>query len=190
MAARRKLHDMTALSGIFVIVELAGALRDQVVAIQRAHDRRLANLWAPHVTLLGSSGAGPILADTPVDALRAAFAPIAARTPVMDLPFGPPERFPDRDIVALPLDPHGPLRALHEALKLSGVRTHSARYPFTPHCTLTMYPPLTPERERALLTLRAVAPLRIDTLRVVLTREPQPPRLLLELPLGPPRAAP
>lgn len=175
---------MAAPAGIFVIVELTGALAEQVAAIQREHDPRLAALWPPHVTLIGSSGAGPILADTPVDELRTKLGAIAARTPPLTLAFGAPQRFPDRDIISLPLDPHGPLRALHEQLKLAGLRSHQARYPFTPHVTLTMFPPLSREREQRLLAVRVAHPLIVDRLRVLLTREPQPAKLLLELPLS------
>lgn len=174
---------MSAQSGIFVVADLSGPLAEQVAAVQRANDPRLALLWAPHVTLLGSSGCGPILPDTPVPELHAALGPIARRTPPLELRFGPPERFPGRDIVALPLDAHGPLRALHDALRSTDLRTYRARYPFTPHCTLTMYPPLDRARERRLLAFRVSEPFVIDCLRVLLTRPPQPARLLLELPL-------
>jgi 2'-5' RNA ligase len=152
--------------------------------VQRANDPRLALLWRPHITLIGSSGAGPILADTPPDAIRAALGPIGARTSPIELAFGPPERFPGRDIVVLPLDPHGPLRALHEALRASGLRMHRARYPFTPHCTLTMYPPLSRDRERKLLATHLTEPFTLTRLRVVLTRAPQPARPLLDLSLA------
>lgn len=175
---------MTALSGIFVIAELNGSPASWVAGIQRAQDPRLAALWRPHITLIGSSGSGPILADTPVDELRAKLEPIARQTTPIDAAFLPPIRFPGRDIVVLPLDPHGALRALHESMKKSGLRMHQARYPFTPHCTLTMYPPLEREREQRLLALRLEEPFVIDRLRVVLTRDPQPPTPLLELPLG------
>lgn len=177
---------MAEPSGIYVIAELAGELRESVAAVQRAHDPRLAALWPPHVTILGSSGAGPILSDTPPDELRDVFAPVIERSAPLTLRFGAPYRFAGRDIVVLPLDPHGPLRALHEALRASGVRTHQARYPFTPHCSLTMYPPLSREREQQLLSLRFDAPLRVDRLRVVLTRLPQPARLLFDVELGAP----
>jgi len=177
---------MTAQAGIFIVAELGGELCARVAAVQRKHDARLALLWPPHVTIVGSSGVGPILADTQPDDLRAALGPVAARHSPLSLAFGAPERFPGRDIVVLPLDPHGPMRALHEDLAASGLRTYRARYPFTPHCTLTMYPPLSRERERTLVALRFSEPFVIAKLRVLLTRFPQPAKLLLDLPLGQP----
>lgn len=175
---------MTAQAGIFIVAELEGELRARIAATQREHDPRLALLWPPHITIVGSSGVGPLLADTRPDELRAALGPVAARHSPLSLAFGVPERFPGRDIVMLPLDPHGPVRALHEDLGASGLRTYRARYPFTPHCTLTMYPPLSRNRERTLLALRFGEPFVIARLRVLLTRFPQPAKLLLDLPLG------
>ena len=170
--------------GIFVVIELTGVLAADIASVQRKHDPRLAALWPPHVTLIGSSGAGPILADTPIEDLRAALGGVAAHTEPLSLRFEAPLRFADRDLVVLPIEPHGAIRKLYEDLKGSGVRTHQARYPFTPHCTLTMYPPLAREREQRLLAMRFEHPLVIDRLFVYLTRDPQPARRLLELPLG------
>lgn len=175
---------MPNFTGIFVVVELTGALETEIASVQRKHDQRLAAMWPPHVTLIGSSGAGPIFADTPIEDLRAALSGVAARTKPLSLSFGAPQRFAGRDIVVLPLEPHGPLRTLHEDLRGSGVRMHKARYAFTPHCTLTMYPPLSRERAQRLLALRFEHPLVIDQLAVFLTRDPQPAKRLLELPLG------
>jgi 2'-5' RNA ligase len=174
---------MPAPTGIFVVAELTGTLAAAIGGVQREHDRRLAALWPPHVTLIGSSGVGPIVAGVTADELRSTLGVVAARTAPLSLRFGPPYRFLDRDIVVVPLDPHGALRKLHEELKISGIRTHQARYPFTPHVTLTMYPPLTREREQRLLALRFDTPVVIDELRVYLTRDPQPANLLLALPL-------
>lgn len=176
---------MTApLNGIFVTAELDGSLGARIREIQRRWDPRLAKELPPHVTLIGSSGAGPIAPETPVAALKAAIEPIAARTPPLALTFEPPMRFIGREIVVLPLSPHGPLRALHEALKTSGVRCATARWPFTPHCTLNFYATLTPESLGALLAVRERDPWMMTTLRVYHTREGTPPRHLFDAALG------
>lgn len=158
--------------------------------IQLRYDPKLARLTPPHVTLVGSSGVGAIPTDTPVERIRAALAPIAASTAPMQLPFGAPHRFMQTDIISLPLDPHGPLRALHERIARSGLPFKRSRFLFSPHCTLSFYPTLTPQRERELLALRVTAPAIIESLQVYLTRDPQPSSLLFSLPLGGPAATP
>ena len=72
---------------------------------------KLARELPPHVTLIGSSGAGPIAPDTPVEALRAAIEPVTRATPPLDLTFGAPQRFIGREIVVLPFF-FGPSKAL------------------------------------------------------------------------------
>ena len=139
------------MNGIFVIAELDGAIGDRVHALQERFDPKLAKEAPPHVTVIGSSGAGAIAPDTSVVALRAAIHPIAASTSPLVLRFGKPMRFLQREIVCLPLDPHGALRTLHERLRTSGLSFAAARYPFTPHCTLSCYPPITPESLKHML---------------------------------------
>jgi len=172
------------MNGIFVLAELEGEVGRRVHALQERFDPKLAAESPPHVTLIGSSGAGPIFPDTPIATLRAAIEPITAATPPLPLRFGRPARFLQREIVMLPLDPHGELRALHERLAGSGLRTSATRWPFTPHCTLSFYPTLTPERLRSLLALREDEQWTLSALRVYHTRDPQPPTLLFETPLS------
>jgi hypothetical protein len=86
-------------------------------------------------------------------------------------------------IVVLPLDPHGPLRILHDRIATSGLSFQSARFTFSPHCTLSLYPTLTRESERELLAIRINVPAVIDRLIVYHTMDPQPSKKLLELPL-------
>jgi len=174
---------MAASFGIFVLAELPGEAGAAVRAIQEQYDPKLARLTPPHVTLVGSSGVGAIPTDTPVARIRAALEPIAASTAPMRLPLHAPHRFMQTDIISLPLDPNGPLRALHERIARSGLPFKRSRFLFSPHCTLTFYPTLTPKRERELLAMRVTAPAIIDTLQVYLTRDPQPSSLLFSLPL-------
>lgn len=185
MAHSRLLHCgiMAASFGIFVLAELPGEAGEMVRSIQQRYDPKLARLTPPHITLVGSSGVGSIPTDTPVARIRDALEPICATTAPMALPFGKPHRFMQTNIVSLPLDPHGPLRALHERIATSGLPFKPARFLFSPHCTLNFYPTLTPKTERELLALRVEAPARIEALQVYLTRDPQPSTLLFALPL-------
>jgi 2'-5' RNA ligase len=174
---------MAASFGIFVLAELPGEAGAMVREIQQRFDPKLARLTPPHVTLVGSSGVGSMPTDTPVARIRAALEPIAASTAPMELALGLPHRFMQTDIVSLPLDHNGPLRALHERIARSGLPFKQARFRFTPHCTLSFYPTLTSARERELLSLRVNAPAIIERLQVYLTRDPQPSKLLFDIAL-------
>jgi 2'-5' RNA ligase len=170
-------------NGIFITVELTGPVQLQVRDLQRRFDPKLANELPPHITLLGSSGAGPIRADTPVAALRAALEPVGAEWAPLHLFFQPPTRFIGRDLVVLPIDPHGPLRGLHERLKTAGLEYTMARYPFTPHCTLSFYPTLTAVTLRELLAVRIRESFVVDRVGVLHPRAPQAPVHLFDVPL-------
>ncbi|MFL5579536.1 MAG: 2'-5' RNA ligase family protein [Gemmatimonadaceae bacterium] len=170
-------------TGIFVIAELGGPAGERIAEINRRFDPRLAAMRPPHVTLAGSSGAGPLPGSTPVEAIRAALEPVARTTPPLVLPFGRPHRFMQSDVVVLPLDPHGPIRVLHDRIKASGLPWAYPKFTFTPHATLSMFRELSRERAAELLALRVPEPAVIDRLKVFLTRDPQPATLLLELPL-------
>jgi 2'-5' RNA ligase len=170
-------------SGIFIIAEIQGPAAKRIRKVQERFDPRLANEWSPHATLAGSSGMGPIDSRIPIDELRARLEPIAHETPPLLLAFGHPVRFMQTNIVVLPLNPHGPLRALHERIKSSGLRFDPPRFAFTPHVTLSFYPEHGPERLRELLSVRVPEPADIEAIQVYHTRQDKASKKLLELPL-------
>ena len=172
-----------AINGIFIIASIGPEATARIAAIQREFDPKLAATSPPHVTIAGSSGVGPIVPTTTVEELRRALEPIAATTPPLVLPFGPPIRFMQTTIIVLPLDPHGPLRVLHDRIASSGLRFERARFTFTPHCTLSFYPTHPPETLRRLHAIRVKEPAVIDRISVQHTMDPQPSRTLLELDL-------
>jgi 2'-5' RNA ligase len=171
-------------SGIFIIAPIPGPVGDRIAELQAKYDPRLLRLGRPHVTLAGSSGMGPIAADTPLSELRDKLDPITASTPPITLRFGRPTRFMQTEIIVLPLDPHGPLRALHEQLKMSGLRAAAPRFFFTPHVTLSLYRELPPEARKALLAERFDDPVTIESIEAHLTRDTGESKQLLTLPLG------
>ena len=171
-------------NGIFIIAEIKGGAAKQIRGIQKRFDPRLAREWPPHVTLVGSSGMGPIDAGTPIDELRARLEPVARETPALLLAFGHPVRFMQTNIVVLPLNPHGPLRRLHERIKTSGLRYERPRFAFTPHCTLSFYPEHPPEKLRELLSHRVADPADIEAIQVYHTRQDKASKKLFELRLS------
>jgi 2'-5' RNA ligase len=172
---------MPPLTGLYVVAELQGSVAERIMEIQREFDPKLARFLSPHVTIAGSSGMGPIRPDVPVAELKARLEPVAASIAPMTLRFERPMRFMQTTVVVLPLSPNGPLRALHEAIKASGLPYAQPRFSFSPHATLSLYRELTPATERRLLAVRIDEPVVIDRFAVTETRDPNPPRTLVEL---------
>ena len=170
-------------NGIFILVNLQGELAEKVHEIQQRYDPRMANFARPHFTLIGSSGAGPIAADTPLERLHEVLDPIAKSTKPLSLHFEKPVRFMKTNTFSLPLDPHGPLRELHDRIKKSGLPFGRSRHAFTPHVTLSHYRTPTEAEARELLAIRVDEPFVVDHLVVSLTSEPNKPRKLFELEL-------
>jgi 2'-5' RNA ligase len=170
-------------TGIVILSELHGPLRDQILEIQRQFDPRLAAGLPPHLTLTGSSGMGPIPTHTTVEQLREALEPVARETAPMTLSFLRPKRFMQTNVVVLPLDPHGPIRALHERIKKSGLPYERPRFTFTPHVTLSFFREISPSEAKALLALRVPDPVIIDRISAHRTVNILNSEKLLELPL-------
>jgi 2'-5' RNA ligase len=170
-------------TGIYVIARLQPSLAELIGEIQARFDPKLARMMPPHITIVGSSGAGPISPATPVERLREALEPIATSTAPMTLALGHPVRFMQTEIIVLPLRPYGPLRDLHERITRSGLTYARPRFAFTPHITLSFYRELTPAERRELLTLRVEEPAHLTEIECSLSNDPQPARHLLTLPL-------
>jgi 2'-5' RNA ligase len=171
------------LNGIFILAELPAEIADRVRAINERYDLKLSRYKPPHLTLTGSSGAGPIPPSISVDEMREKLEPITRDTAPMTLSFQPPQRFMQTNIIVLPLDRHGPLRVLHDRIVSSGIPFTRARYTFSPHSTLSLYQSLDAKAIRELLKTRIPEPFVISAIQLYHTLDPQPSRKLLELPL-------
>ena len=99
-------------------------------------------------------------------------------------------RFMQSTVVVMPIDPNGPIRALHERIKSSGLSYEQPRFTFTPHVTLSFYPELARERLRELLRIRFDEPVddRLDS--GVSRRRSHPNEKVLDLPLSGAATAP
>jgi len=170
-------------SGIIIISELREPLRGRVLEVQRKWDPKLARAASPHLTITGSSGMGPIATGTPVAELRVALEPIARDTAPMTLSFLKPIRFMQTNVVVLPLDPNGPIRALHEKIKQTGLRFEQERFTFTPHVTLSFFRELNAVAVEQLLAVRISDPVVIDHFSVHRTVSITDSKQLLDFPL-------
>ncbi len=173
--------------GIVVVAELTGPVAERIHVIQEQYDPRMAAELPPHLTLIGSSGMGPISVRTDPERLREALLHGTRGTAPMTLTFEPPMRFMQSDVVVLPLDPNGPVRALHERLA-DGIRaakivTERPRFTFTPHCTLSFYRELPAGLLRELLAMRFEDPITIDSVQAYRATGPSGTERLFSLPL-------
>lgn len=173
--------------GIVVVAELTGPAAERIHAMQEQYDPRMAAELPPHLTLIGSSGMGPISVRTDPERLREALLHGTRGTGPMTLTFEPPMRFMQSDVVVLPLDPNGPVRALHERLA-DGIRaakivTERPRFTFTPHCTLSFYRELPAGLLRELLAMRFEDPITIDSVQAYRATGPSGTERLFSLPL-------
>ncbi len=171
------------LNGIFILAELPPEIAGRVQEINERYDPKLSRYKPPHLTLTGSSGAGPIPPSVSVDEMREKLEPITRDTAPITLSFLPAQRFMQTNIIVLPLDPHGPLRVLHDRIITSGLPFTRARYTFSPHSTLSLYQSLDGKAINELLKTRIPEPFVISAIQLYHTRDPQPSRKLLELPL-------
>lgn len=177
--------------GIFIVADLFGAEADRIAALQRELDPKFAAIFRPHVTLAGSSGVGPLPAGTPASEIEQALQRVGARISPLDFPFGAPERFPATNIIVLPLPVHGPVRWLHDAIATCGLPFAAPKFAFTPHCTVHFFRTMTDATWQRARRFRVRAPIRVERLQAYLARDPQPPRLLCDVPLlGPDLAQP
>jgi len=169
--------------GVITMTELHGALAERLLEIQQRYDPRMVAELPPHITISGSSGMGPISPDTSDDELRDALAAVAAATSPFSVMLQPPMRFMQSTVVVMPIDPHGPIRALHERIKSSGLSFEQPRFTFTPHVTLSFYPELSRERLRELLRVRITEPVHIDSIQAYRSIDLTKTQKVLDLPL-------
>lgn len=151
--------------GIVVMAELHGELAERIAEIQRRFDPRMAAELPPHITLTGSSGAGPIAATTPIAEVQRALEQAASHIEPFTVRFLAPERFMQSTVVVLPVSPNGPIRELHERIVKSGLEFEQPRFTFTPHCTLSFYPQLDRAALRELLSVRIESPVVVDRIQ-------------------------
>lgn len=174
--------------GIVIVAELTGALATRVHAVQERFDPRMAAELPPHLTLVGSSGMGPISVHTSPERLREALIPAVAGIAPMTLQFQPPMRFMQSNVVVLPIDPNGPVRELHESMaeriRAARIVTERPRFTFTPHCTLSFYRELPPSELKELLAMRFEEPVVVAAIQGYRATGPRGTQRILEITLG------
>ncbi|MGH7615846.1 MAG: 2'-5' RNA ligase family protein [Gemmatimonadaceae bacterium] len=170
--------------GTVVMFELAGPLAARVRELHAAFDPRMAAELPPHITITGSSGMGPIAPEVTDEELRRALEPVALEIAPFSVRLEAPMQFMQSTVVVMPINPNGPIRSLHEQIKMAGLPYEPPRFTFTPHLTLSFYPELTRERLRELLRFRVSEPVLIDAIQAYRAADLSQTTRVLDLPLG------
>jgi 2'-5' RNA ligase len=175
-------------AGIVIIAEIRGEVGERIHAVQEQYDPRMAAELPPHLTFIGSSGMGPISVRTSPAALEEALLPVTQAARPLMLHFESPLRFMQSQVVVLPIDPNGPVRALHEAMtqriRAARIAAERPRFTFTPHCTLNLYRQLPAEELRELLAMRFDEPFVVDEVQAYRATGPGGTSRLFGLRLG------
>jgi 2'-5' RNA ligase len=91
-------------------------------------------------------------------------------------------------VVVLPLDPNGPVRALHERIveriRAAKIVTERARFTFTPHFTLNLYRELPADELRKVLAIRFDEPVLVEAIQVYRATSTSGSARLFTLPLA------
>jgi 2'-5' RNA ligase len=169
--------------GIIVMSELRGSIAERLLDIQRQYDPRMVAELPPHITITGSSGMGPISPATTDAELHAALAAVAADIAPFTVRLQPPTQFMQSPVVVMTIESNGPIRALHEAIKSSGLAYEQPRFTFTPHVTLSFYPTLTRDRVRELRRVRIDDPITIESIQAYRATDLTRTKKVLDLPL-------
>jgi hypothetical protein len=169
--------------GIYIVADLFGHEADRIDALTRELDPKYANLFRPHVTLTGSSGAGVLPSGVSAAELIAALTDVAGDIAPLDFVFGAPERFPATNIIMLPLPVHGQVRWLHDRIARCGLPFAAPRFAFTPHCTVHFFRTMTDAAWQRAQRFRVRGPIRVARIQAYETREPQRAKLLCDIAL-------
>ena len=119
----------------YVVLELPDPVATAVLAIRRRYDPRLAGFPA-EITVAGSSGLGPLMAEQALEPVLECLQRIADTCLPIRPRFAGLRRFASGPVTWLaPADP-APLLALHRRLAGSGLAFAPHRFEFTPHCSV------------------------------------------------------
>jgi 2'-5' RNA ligase len=169
--------------GIYIVADLFGDEADRIDALTRELDPKYANLFRPHVTLTGSSGAGVLPSGVSAEELITALTGAADDIAPLDFVFGGPERFPATNIIMLPLPVHGQVRWLHDRIARCGLPFAAPRFAFTPHCTVHFFRTMSDDTWRRARRFRVRGPIRVERIQAYETRAPQRAKLLCDIAL-------
>ena len=156
---------MTTRLPSYVVAEIPEPIRSEIQALRESFGTSTA-LLPVEITLLGSSGVGPIPAGTPIRVIKEQidllFAPIAP----WNVSFAEIRAFPNTAIAYLAPVDRNCFDRIHAILRASAIPHTESAFSFNPHCSLRSGAATPEELLRVLKHSFPVEPFRIDTISV------------------------
>lgn len=149
----------------YVVAEIPEPVRSEIQALRKSFGTPTA-LLPVEVTLLGSSGAGPIPAGTPIQTIQKQIDLLFAHVTPWNVSFAGIRVFPNTAIAYLaPVDRDG-FDRIHAILRDSSIPHTESTFPFTPHCSLRSGPATPGELSKVLQHSFPMEPFNIDTISI------------------------
>ncbi len=156
---------MTTRLPSYIVADIPEPIRSKIQAMRESFGTPTA-LLPVEITLLGSSGVGPIPAGTSIQAIQEQidllFAPIAP----WNASFAEIRAFPNTAIAYLSPSDRDCFDRIHAILRGSAIPYTESAFPFNPHCSLRSGAATPQELSRVLEHSFPVEPFRIDTISV------------------------
>ncbi len=160
----------------YIVLELPEPTANTIHKIRAEQGDNFQASMPNEITIVGSSGVGPIAQDQDPDELFKVIDIIAASTPPITVSFDKVHRFPGTDIVVIKLKDETLVRSLHQRFVESGIKFQDTDFVYEPHCTLRSKSPLTNHEMEELSRLKIEGSFTLQTLSVYAM--PPPGRLL------------
>ncbi len=160
----------------YIVLELPESTASAIHKIRTEQGDDFQASMPTEITVVGSSGVGPIAQDQDPDEFFKIIDEIAASTPPITVSFDKAHRFPGTDIVVMKLQNDTLIRSLHQRFIESGIKFQNTDFEYVPHCTLRSKSPLNDQEMEELSKLKIEGDFTLKTLSVYAM--PPPGKLL------------
>jgi hypothetical protein len=133
----------------YVVAEIPEPTRSEIQALRDSFSTPTA-LLPVEITLLGSSGTGPIPVGTSISFIQEQIDSLLSTVSSWEVSFSEIRIFPNTSIVYLAPTDRQPFDHCHKILRYSSLPTLPSKFSYNPHCTLRSGPATTLELASAL----------------------------------------
>jgi 2'-5' RNA ligase len=136
-------------TNIYICCNISGAAADSIQNIRNKYDQFTCKLPV-EITVIGSSGIGPISKDEPDNKIKNEFRAAMSGMNAFNFIFQEIDYFPNTPIFYLKPNNREYFDELHNNFKKMNLKFMNNKFPYNPHCTLSCNPNLSKEQQRSL----------------------------------------